>query len=120
MEIIFRKTGGIWNRKFRLNQGYMTKAELITEIAISTGLDKTTISMVVEKFMSNVKKTMSKGENVYLRGFGTFLLKERKDKVARNITARSTVFVPGHSVPAFKPAAEFKEAVEKTKPMKKD
>ena len=51
----------------------MTKAELITEIAISTGLDKTTISMVVEKFMSNVKKTMSKGENLCLRGFGTFL-----------------------------------------------
>ncbi len=96
----------------------MTKAELITEISISTGFDKTTISTIVESCMKNVKKTMAKGENVYLRGFGTFLLKERKDKVARNISARSTVFVPGHTVPAFKPASEFKEAVQKTKPKK--
>ena len=85
----------------------MTKAELITEIAISTGFDKTTISAIVESYMSHV---------VYLRGFGTFELKERKEKVARNITKRSTVVVPAHSVPAFKPAKEFKAAVEAVKP----
>ena len=94
----------------------MTKAELITEIAISTGFDKTTISAIVESYMSHVKKCMAKGENVYLRGFGTFELKERKEKVARNITKRSTVVVPAHSVPAFKPAKEFKSAVEAVKP----
>jgi DNA-binding protein HU-beta len=95
---------------------YMTKAQLITEIAISTGFDKTTISTIVESYMSHVKKSMSNGENVYLRGFGTFELKARKEKVARNITRRSTVIVPAHSVPVFKPAKEFKSVVENAKP----
>jgi DNA-binding protein HU-beta len=95
---------------------YMTKAQLITEIAISTGFDKTTISTIVESYMSQVKKCMSNGENVYLRGFGTFELKARKEKVARNITRRSTVIVPAHSVPVFKPAKEFKSVVENAKP----
>jgi DNA-binding protein HU-beta len=94
----------------------MTKAQLITEIAISTGFDKTTISTIVESYMSHVKKCMSNGENVYLRGFGTFELKARKEKVARNITRRSTVIVPAHSVPVFKPAKEFKSVVENAKP----
>ena len=98
---------------------YMTKAQLITEIAISTGFDKTTISTIVESYMSHVKKCMSNGENVYLRGFGTFELKARKEKVARNITKRSTVIVPAHSVPVFKPAKEFKSVVENAKPAAK-
>lgn len=97
----------------------MTKAQLITEIAISTGFDKTTISTIVESYMSHVKMSMAKGENVYLRGFGTFELKARKEKVARNITKRSTVIVPAHSVPVFKPAKEFKEVVNAAKPIAK-
>ena len=67
-------------------------------------------------FWPTIKKCMSNGENVYLRGFGTFELKARKEKVARNITRRSTVIVPAHSVPVFKPAKEFKSVVENAKP----
>ena len=90
----------------------MTKAELITEIAISTGLDKTTISMVVEKFMSNVKKTMSKGENVYLRGFGSFIIKHRAAKTARNIQKNTTMVIEAHDLPSFKPAKSFVEQMK--------
>ena len=97
----------------------MTKADLVNEIAIATGFDKTTISAVVESYMKIIKNSLSEGENVYLRGFGTFELKARKEKVARNITRRSTVIVPAHSVPVFKPAKEFKSVVENAKPAEK-
>ena len=86
----------------------MTKAELINEIAISTGYDKRTIDMIVDSFTEEIKKNLGKGENVYIRGFGSFVLKTRKAKVARNITAKTSVFVPEHKIPFFKPAAEFK------------
>ena len=86
----------------------MTKAELINEMAITTGYDKKTISVVVESFMENVKSNLADGENVYLRGFGSFITKTRKAKVARNITQQTSVFVPEHKVPYFKPAKEFK------------
>ena len=86
----------------------MTKAELINEMAITTGYDKKTISVVVESFMENVKSNLADGENVYLRGFGSFITKTRKAKVARNITQQTSLFVPEHKVPYFKPAKEFK------------
>ena len=85
----------------------MTKAELINEMAISTGFDKTTIGIVVESFMQTVKKNLVKDENVYLRGFGSFITKTRKAKVARNIGKNMSVHVPAHRIAAFKPAAEF-------------
>lgn len=85
----------------------MTKAELINEIAISTGYDKTTISIIVESMMANVKKNVANGENVYLRGFGSFVTKVRAAKVARNISRNSSIHVPEHRIPWFKPAAEF-------------
>ncbi|MBQ7259452.1 MAG: integration host factor subunit beta [Paludibacteraceae bacterium] len=85
----------------------MTKAELINDIAISTGYDKTTISKVVESYMDNVKKSLVEGENVYLRGFGTFQIKVRKAKIARNIYASKSVPVPSHRVATFKPCKEF-------------
>lgn len=91
----------------------MTKAELINEIAISTGYDKTTISVVVESFMSNVKKNLVKGENVYLRGFGSFVAKTRKAKIARNISKSASIQVPEHRIAAFKPAAEFAAEIRK-------
>lgn len=85
----------------------MTKADMVSEIAKSTGIDKTTVASVIEGFMDSVKNTMSSGENVYLRGFGTFLIKERAEKTARNISKNTTIKIPAHKIPAFKPAKEF-------------
>ena len=96
----------------------MTKAELISEVALATGYDKATVSVITEALMKGVKENMGKGKEVYLRQFGSFTLRARKEKVARNITKRTSVYVPAHCVPVFKPGAEFKEAVEKTKPKK--
>jgi len=97
----------------------MTKAELVSEIALATGYDKATVSVIVEGMMENVKENLAKGKNVYLRGFGSFIVKSRKEKMARNITARTSVFVPAHCVPDFKPAAEFCERVHDLKVAKK-
>ena len=97
----------------------MTKAQLINEIAVSTGFDKKTIVAVVEAMMRSVKKNLSEGENVYLRGFGTFYLKKRSAKVARNIASSTSVQVPAHSVAAFKPAAELALSVRDVKGKKK-
>lgn len=91
----------------------MTKADLINELAITTGYDKKTISVIVEGFMENVKNNLSQGENVYLRGFGSFVTKVRKAKVARNISQKTSVFVPEHKIPYFKPAKEFEAEVRK-------
>ena len=96
----------------------MTKADLINEIAIQTGYDKTTIGIVVESMMATVKKNVSAGENVYLRGFGTFTTKTRRAKVARNISTNSSVHVPEHEIAIFKPAAELAEAVRDLKKKK--
>ena len=93
----------------------MTKAELVNEIAISTGYDKTSIGVVPESFMEIVKKNVTKGENVYLRGFGSFITKTRKAKIARNITMSTSIPVPEHQIAAFKPAAEFAAQVRKGK-----
>lgn len=93
----------------------MTKADIINEIAQSTGVDKKQTSSVVEAFMEIVKKTMASGENVYLRGFGTFELKHRAEKVARNISKNTTIVIPAHTTPAFKPAKEFLERVKEGK-----
>lgn len=89
----------------------MTKAELISEISLTTGYEKKTIGVFVEAFTGTIKKQLIKGENVYLRGFGTFTTKTRAAKIARDILKERTVSVPEHKIPAFKPAAEFKEAV---------
>ena len=89
----------------------MTKAELVANIAKNTGLDKSVVLASVEGFMETVKDSLSGGENVYLRGFGTIYLKKRAEKKARNITAGTTVVVPEHNIPAFKPCDEFKDQV---------
>ena len=93
----------------------MTKADLISEIAIATGFDKRTVGVIVEGFTEGLKRNMAKGENVYIRGFGSFVLKKRAKKVARNISASSSVVVPEHSIASFKPAAEFAEVVRNVK-----
>lgn len=91
----------------------MTKAEIVTEISRTTGLDKASVLVVVEKFMEVVKNSLAEGENVYLRGFGTFAIKERAEKVARNISQNTAIVVPAHKIPSFKPAPSFKEEVAK-------
>ena len=97
----------------------MTKAEIINSIAITTGYDKTTIGVVVESFMKTVKNSLMDGENVFIRGFGSFITKQRAAKVARNISNASSIKVPAHRIPYFKPASDFKAGVRNAKPIKK-
>ena len=89
----------------------MTKAELVNSISKATGIEKATTLAVVEAFMDSVKDSLAKGEAVYLRGFGSFIVKHRAQKAARNITANTTVVVPAHDIPAFKPCDEFEKLV---------
>lgn len=89
----------------------MTKAEIVTEIARTTGIDKENVLAVVEKFMEVVKDSLAHDENVYLRGFGSFIVKERAEKTARNISQNTTLIIPAHKIPFFKPADTFKDQV---------
>nr|WP_262897993.1 HU family DNA-binding protein [Phocaeicola dorei] len=92
---------------------YMTKSELAKKISNTTGVDYATSLSVVEAFMFEVKSALEKGEPVYLRGFGSFILKHRAAKTARNISKNTTVIVPEHDIPSFKPAKEFVKAISK-------
>ena len=85
----------------------MTKAEIVNEISLKTGTDRKEALQIVEGFMDSVKKSLINGENVYLRGFGSFTLKHRAEKVARNITNNTFMIVPAHDVPHFKPSKDF-------------
>lgn len=91
----------------------MTKAEIVNEIAKATGIEKVTVQTVVESFMESVKDSLSKGNPVYLRGFGSFIIKTRKEKIGRNIGQNTSVVIPEHNIPAFKPCKEFVQAVSK-------
>ena len=91
----------------------MTKADIVKEIARSTGIDKAAVLTTVESFMAVVKKSLAEEENVYLRGFGSFIVKKRAQKTARNISKNTTIIVPEHNIPAFKPAKDFVEALSK-------
>lgn len=90
----------------------MTKAEIVSEIASKTGIDKREVLMVVESLMDTIKTRMTNGEEVFLRGFGSFIIKRRAEKTARNISKNTTMIVPAHNIPAFKPAKEFLEKVK--------
>lgn len=85
----------------------MTKAEVVSEIAKTTGVDKETALIVVESFMDAVRDSLVRGENVYLRGFGSFIIKERAEKTARNISKKETIIIPKRKIPAFKPSRLF-------------
>lgn len=91
----------------------MTKAEIVNEIAKTTGIEKASVLAVVEGLMTSIKDCLAHGENVYLRGFGSFIVKQRAEKTARNISKNTAVIIPAHNIPAFKPAAEFKKEVAK-------
>ncbi|GAA4338635.1 HU family DNA-binding protein [Mucilaginibacter gynuensis] len=90
----------------------MTKAELTKVVSDNTGYDLTTVREIIDATNDTIKKTMIKGEGVYMRGFGTFAPKVRKQKVARNITAGTKLILPEHRIATFKPAPEFKEGMK--------
>lgn len=90
----------------------MTKAEIVNEIAKTTGIDKNTVLATVEAFMETVKDLLARNENVYLRGFGSFIVKKRAKKTARNISKNTTIIIPEHNIPAFKPAKAFMNVVK--------
>ncbi|SEM87242.1 DNA-binding protein HU-beta [bacterium A37T11] len=98
----------------------MTKAEVIAEISDKTGLEKVDVQETVEAFFKVVKNNMIGGENVYIRGFGSFVVKKRAKKTARNISKNTAIIIPEHFVPSFKPAKVFVEKVKSNnKPSKK-
>lgn len=90
----------------------MTKAEIVNEISRSTGIEKAAVLAVVENYMEVMKESMAAGNNVYLRGFGSFIIKTRKEKTARNISKNTSIKVPEHKIPAFKPSKVFFEVVK--------
>ena len=90
----------------------MTKAEIVAEIANKTGIEKVAVQASVEAFMETIKNSMVTGQNVYLRGFGSFIIKKRAEKTGRNISKNTTLIIPAHNIPAFKPAKTFVNKVK--------
>ena len=90
----------------------MTKADIVNEISKSTGIEKITVQKTVEAFMEAVKESLVTNKNVYLRGFGSFIIKKRAKKTARNISKNTTLIIPAHNIPAFKPAKSFVNKVK--------
>lgn len=91
----------------------MTKAEIVNEIAQQTGIDKLTIMKTVEAFMVTVKDALANDEEVFLRGFGSFIIKKRAQKTGRDISKNTSIIIPEHNIPAFKPAKVFIEQLQK-------
>ncbi|HPF50877.1 MAG TPA: HU family DNA-binding protein [Draconibacterium sp.] len=90
----------------------MTKADIVNEISKETGIEKVTVQKAVEAFMETVKDSLVDGKNVYLRGFGSFVVKKRAEKTARNISRNTTIIIPAHNIPSFKPAKTFVSKVK--------
>ena len=91
----------------------MTKAELAKEISLKTGTDKKEALQIIECLMETIKTSMQNGEEVFLRGFGSFIIKRRAEKTARDISKNTTIVVPAHDVPMFRPAKEFLEKLKR-------
>jgi len=93
----------------------MTKADIVAKISERLGLEKGDVQATIETFMEEVKNSLETGDNVYLRGFGSFIIKTRAEKTGRNISKNTTIKIPAHNIPAFKPAKVFVESIkEKT------
>ncbi len=90
----------------------MTKADLVSKISDKLGIEKGDVQATVESFMNEVKSSLENGDNVYLRGFGSFIVKTRAEKTGRNISKNTTIKIPAHNIPAFKPAKVFVESVK--------
>ena len=97
----------------------MTKAEVVNEIAEKTGIEKAHVQESIEAFFKVVKSSMADGENLYFRGFGSFTLKKRAQKVARNISKNTQLTIPEHFIPKFKPAKTFVDKIKKSDKVKK-
>ena len=95
----------------------MTKADIVSNISEQSGMDKAEVQETVEKFMKEIKTSLEKGENVYLRGFGSFIIKTRAEKTGRNISKNVAVKIPAHNIPSFKPAKIFVEGVKSKVPV---
>ena len=90
----------------------MTKADIVAKISEKLGLEKGDVQTTIETFMEEVKTSLESGDNVYLRGFGSFIIKTRAEKTGRNISKNTTIKIPAHNIPAFKPAKTFTEGVK--------
>jgi len=90
----------------------MTKADIVLNISDDLGLDRADVQATVEKFMKEIKSSLEKGENVYLRGFGSFIIKTRTEQTDRNISKNIAIKIPAHNIPAFKPAKIFTHGVK--------
>ena len=95
----------------------MTKADIVKNISDKTGMDKSDVQMIAEKLMDEVKNSLKKNENVYLRGFGSFIIKKRAEKTGRNISKNIAVVIPAHNIPAFKPSKTFANSVKQNVPI---
>ena len=93
----------------------MRKADVVTKIAETTGVPKVDVLVSIEQFFKEVKTSLEKGENVYVRGFGSFIVKQRAAKIGRNIKSHTSINSPAHKIPAFKPAKEFVDSVKAAK-----
>ncbi len=91
----------------------MTKADIVTRISDKTGMEKADVQATVEAFMKEVRNSLESGDNVYLRGFGSFIIKKRAEKTGRNISKNTTIIIPAHNIPSFKPAKTFVDAVKR-------
>jgi DNA-binding protein HU-beta len=91
----------------------MTKADLVAEISEKTGIEKVAVQATVEAFMKAIKTSLEREKNVYLRGFGSFIVKKRAEKTGRNISKNTTIIIPAHNVPSFKPAKTFVERIKR-------
>ncbi len=90
----------------------MTKAEIVSNISKKLGIEKLDVQLVVESMMNEITSSLENGENVYLRGFGSFIVKRRAEKTARNIKKNTTIKIPAHNIPAFKPSKIFLNGVK--------
>ena len=95
----------------------MTKADIVKNISDKTGMDKSDVQMIAENLMDEVKNSLKKNENVYLRGFGSFIIKKRAEKTGRNISKNIAVVIPAHNIPAFKPSKTFVNSVKQNVPI---
>ena len=96
----------------------MTKAEVISEISEKTGIDKSDVQVTVEAFFNVVKSSMADGENIYVRGFGSFVNKKRAKKIARNISKNTAIVIDEHFIPSFKPSKVFVEKIKNSDKVK--
>jgi DNA-binding protein HU-beta len=96
----------------------VTKAEVISKIADKTGIQKDDVTQTVEAFFKVVKESMADGDNIYVRGFGSFINKKRAKKIARNISKNTAIVIEEHYIPAFKPSKVFIEKIKSSKKIK--